>query len=203
MKSGFYKKMINKNSNYNKNVKRIKMIDEEGTLILTNETKITDDIIDKVKKIVIDKSLEKILFRNFFENDSKRLYDLINLEEVDFSNYTFNKIFIYYFSHCKKLKSIELPSTIKKLKWYCFENCEQLESVILHGVEKIYSWVFYGCISLKYLFISDSIKEIDETAFDGIPKEQEIKIICPDRFYDYFKKRFPNANINENEFVLK
>ena len=39
--------------------------------------------------------------------------------------------------------------------------------------------------------------------FYGISKEQEITIICPDQFYDYFKEKFPNANINENEFILK
>ena len=179
------------------------MIDNEGTLILTNETKITDDIIDKVKKIVIDKTLQGVLFRNIFENN-KRTYHLINLEEVDFSNYTFNTMYSYSFWYCKKIKSIELPSTIKILKKYCFENCEKLESVILHGVERIDCNVFYGCISLKYLFISDELKEIDENVFNDILKEQEIKIIFPDLFYDYFKKRFPNASINENnEYILK
>ena len=197
--------MINKISNYNMNVKRIKMtiVSKEGTLILTNKIKIKDDILHKVKKIVIDKSLEGIWFENIFENDSKSIKDLINLEEIDFSNYTFNTMYSYSFWYCKKIKSIELPSTIKILKKYCFENCEKLESVILHGVERIDCNVFYGCISLKYLFISDEIKEINKSAFNGISKEQEITIICPDQFYDYFKERFPNASINENEFVLK
>ena len=197
--------MINKISIYNKNVKRIKMscIDEEGTLILTNKTKITDDILDKIKKIVIDESLQGIVFNNIFENDSKNTYDLINLEEVDFCNYTFHKMYECSFFNCKKIKGIELPFTIKILDWGCFANCSLLESIILHGVKKINSCAFSGCISLKYLFISDEIKEIDETAFINIPKEQDIKIICPDGFYDYFKERFPNASINENEFVLK
>jgi hypothetical protein len=194
--------MINKISIYNKYVKRIKM-DEEGTLILTNETKITNDMLDKIKKIVIDKSLQGIVFSNIFENNNKWIKDLINLEEIDFSNYTFDKMINLSFENCKKIKSIELPSTIKILKWCCFGNCEKLESVILHGVEEIGIWVFNGCISLKYLFISDKIKQIDESAFERIPKEQEITIICPDRFYNYFKERFPNSNINENEFVLK
>ena len=179
------------------------MIDDEGILILTNETKITDDILHKVKKIVIDKSLQGILFRNIFENNSKDTRYLINLEEVDFNNYTFHQINSHTFKNCKKIKSIELPKTIKILNSSCFSYCEQLESVILHGVENIYSFAFGGCISLKYLFISDSIKEIDETAFEDIPKEQEITIICPDQFYDYLKERFPNASINGNEYVLK
>jgi hypothetical protein len=177
-------------------------IDEGGTLILTNKTKITNDILNKVKKIIIDESLEGILFTNIFENN-KSTDDLINLEEVDFSNYTFDIMYNNSFHNCKKLKSIELPSTIKKLYCCCFAYCEQLESVILHGVDEIDEYTFYRCFSLKYLFISDEIKQIDEDAFNGIPKEQEIKIICPDRFYDYFKERFPNASINENEFVLK
>jgi hypothetical protein len=178
-------------------------IDEKGTLILTSKTKIPDDMINKIKKIVIDKSLEGICFRNIFENDFKNTENLITLEEVDFSNYTFHIMYADSFANCKKLKSIELPSTIKILNSYCFAWCDQLESVILHGVEKIDFCSFRGCISLKYLFISNEIKGIRETAFNSIPKEQEITIICPDRFYNYFKERFPNASINENEYVLK
>ena len=178
-------------------------MDEEGTLLLTNETKISDDMLDKIKKIVIDKTLQGVWFRDIFENNFKRTSNLINLEEVDFTNYTFHKMIGYSFQNCKKLKSIELPETIKILNNCCFLYCKKLESVILHGVEKIDIFVFNGCISLKYLFISDEIKEIDEDAFNDFPKEQEITIICPDRFYNYFKERFPNAGINENEYVLK
>ena len=179
------------------------MIDEEGTLLLTNETKIPDNMLDKIKKIVIDKSLQGIWFRNIFENGSKNTSDLINLEEVDFTNYTFHKLYDYSFRDCKKLKSIELPENIKILDWYCFDCCEKLEFVILYGVERIKDFVFAGCISLKYLFISDVIKEIHKDAFIGIQKEQEITIICPDRFYDYFKEIFPNASINEKDYLLK
>ena len=178
-------------------------IDEEGILILTNKTKITDDILDKIKKIVIDESLQGIVFNNIFENDSKNTYDLINLEEVDFCNYTFDIMIDYSFRNCKKIKSIELPKTIKILNWFCFANCKKLESVILHGIEIIESFAFDRCISLKYLFISDAIKNIYGNAFEDISKEQEITIICPDRFYNYFKEIFPNSNINENEYVLK
>ena len=195
--------MINKISIYNKDIKRIKMIDEEGTIFLTNKTTITDDMIDKIKKIIVDSCRRGIAFRNIFENDSKKISDLINLEEIDFTNYTSDEIIDYSLCNCKKLKNIELPETIKILYLCCFKGCEQLETVILNGVEVINNYAFAGCISLKYLFISDAINKIDRTAFNLIPKEQEITIICPDRFYNYFKERFPNASINENDFVLK
>ena len=164
---------------------------------------------------MIDESLEGILFGNIFENDSiSTCCDLINLEEVDFSNYTFDKIFYFSFMNCKKIKSIELPETIKIIELYCFTNCEKLESVILHGVEEIKEWVFKECISLKYLFISNEIKKINEYAFNAISKEQKIIIICPDRFYNYFKERFgkdfeTNNSVEEgkeiaiNEFLHK
>ena len=48
----------------------------------------------------------------------------------------------------KKIKSIELPKTIKILYWECFLMCEQLESVILHGVERIGCNAFGECIYL-------------------------------------------------------
>ena len=155
-------------------------IDEEGKLILTNKTKIPDDILDKVKKIIIDESFDGIWYDNIFENNLRCTRDLINLEEVDFSNYTFNRMYNYSFWNCKKIKSIELPETIKILNFRCFSGCELLESVILHGVKTIYGGAFYECFSLEYLFISDEIKEINVNAFLGIPKEQEITIICPE-----------------------
>ena len=40
------------------------MIDKEGTLILTYETKIKNNILNKIKKIIIDKSLKGIWFNN-------------------------------------------------------------------------------------------------------------------------------------------
>ena len=160
-------------------------------------------MIDKIKKIVIDTSLQGIWFRNIFENNSKTTKDLINLEEVDFSNYTFDKMYEESFENCKKIKNIELPLTLEILDFSCFAGCEQLESVILNGVKIIDMFVFSKCISLKYLFISDAIKKIHELAFKDIPKEQEITIICPDRFYNFFKRIFPNASINEKDYVLK
>ena len=180
------------------------MIDDEGIIILTNTTKITDDMFEKIKKIIIHESLEGISCKKIFNFSFPILsIKLKNLEEVDFSNCTFDTIMCCIFVNCKKLKSIELPKTIKIFKSYCFAYCEQLESVILHGVEEIGYYAFKKCISLKYLFISDTIKEINENAFSDIPKEQEITIICPDRFYNYFKERFPNASINEKDYLLK
>ena len=98
------------------------MIDEEGTLLLTNETKIPDDMIDKIKKIVIDTSLQGIVFENIFEfeNTFKSTKYLINLEEVDFTNYTFHIMYCDSFMGCKKLKNIELPATIKQLYYSCY-----------------------------------------------------------------------------------
>ena len=70
-------------------------IDEEGILILKNETLISDDILDKIKKIVIDKSFQGIWLNNVFKNKKKITKNLINLVELDFSNSTLNKINCY------------------------------------------------------------------------------------------------------------
>ena len=69
------------------------MIDEEGTLILTNKTKIPDDIHDKIKKIVIDSSFKGIWTGNIFEN-----YYLFRISCFVLRIYLLSMFKLYYIS---------------------------------------------------------------------------------------------------------
>ena len=128
-----------------------------------------------------------------------------NLEEIDFSNTILKKINFRCFELCKSLKSIHLPSSIKYIEYYAFSNCHNLESVILDGVNKIYKYAFHYCHNLKEFFFYEDIRNLEENnIFNGISEKQKIKITCPDKYVDNFKKRFPESEINNNyEYVLK
>ena len=176
------------------------MIDENGTLNLTgikevNEHKYFNN--KELKKIIIGNTLEEIEEYSF--------YGCTNLEEIDFSNTTLKEINNTCFSCCKSLKSIHLPSSIKSISIYSFEKCYNLESVILDGVNDINRYVFENCNRLKEFVFYEDIENLEENnIFNKISAKQKIKITCPDKYVDYFKKRFPESEINnDNQYVLK
>ena len=68
------------------------------------------------------------------------------------------------FHCCGALKSIVIPSTVKKINAFC--GCGSLEEIILpEGLEKIGGLAFYVCKSLKTITIPASVKEIGVNAF--------------------------------------
>lgn len=68
---------------------------------------------------------------------------------------------------CHRLKTVNLPSTLKEIGPYAFENCPSLESITIpDGVVKIGSWAF-GNTRLTSVRLPDALKEIGEYAFNG------------------------------------
>lgn len=86
-----------------------------------------------------------------------------------------NEIGQYAFAACTNLKSIELPSTVDFDSWYryyIFENCKSLETVKFNvdenyqsKVEKIQSYMFNDCSSLKEIVLPASVKSIESNSF--------------------------------------
>ena len=175
------------------------MIDENGTLDLTGLKKINKNdysLNKKLKKLIIGNTLEKIGHSSF--------YQCTNLEEIDFSNTILKGIDYQCFYLCTSLKSINLPSSIKYIDTWSFGECHNLESVILEGVNKIDYHAFKHCNHLKEFVFYEDIQNLEENnIFNGISENQKIKITCPDKYVDYFKKLFPESEINYNSYVLK
>ena len=72
------------------------------------------------------------------------------------------------FSGCKSLKSVSLPSTIKRIERAAFEYCSALGSIdIPNGTEYIGGYAFYGCTSLTELHFPDSVTEIGTNAMQS------------------------------------
>ena len=176
------------------------MIDEKGTLDLTGIKEIngyTYSNKKKIKKLIIGNTLEKIKICSFF--------GCSNIEEIDFSNTILKEISDECFQLCTSLKSINLPSSIKSIGVWAFKNCTNLESVILDGVNKIMFGAFQNCYNLKEFVFYEDIENLEQNnIFYEISEKQQIKITCPNKYVDYFKKLFPESEINNDyEYVLK
>ena len=175
------------------------MIDENGTLDLTGIKEINGYNYrhnKKLKKLIIGNTL-KVIGCNSFELCT-------NLEEIDFSNTILKQINYCCFYYCISLNSIHLPSSIKSIRMWAFANCTNLESVILEGVNKIRYASFQYCYHLEEFIFYEDIEELKNNIFNGISEKKQIKITCPDKYFDYFKKQFPESEINnDNQYVLK
>ena len=170
------------------------MIDENGTLDLTGIKEINQNDYSnnkKLKKLIIGNTLEEMGEYSFCGCE--------NLEEIDFSNTILKEISKRCFQSCLSLKSINLPSSIKSIRDWAFPFCPNLESIILEDVNEIGFEAFSYCYHSKddvnlekiYIFLEKS-------------KNENIKITCPDKYVDYFKKRFPKSEINNDyQYVLK
>ncbi len=66
----------------------------------------------------------------------------------------------------KYLKTVHLPSTIKKIGSSAFNNCTGLEEINIPSACKVIeSKAFYNCVSLKEITIPKNIEKIGEGAF--------------------------------------
>ena len=72
------------------------------------------------------------------------------------------------FEGCTKLKTFELPETIKSLGAYAFKNCTNLETVILNDeIEIIEEGTFYGCSKLEYVNNCYNVTRVEDQAFEN------------------------------------
>lgn len=78
---------------------------------------------------------------------------MVNIGEVAFYN-------------CPNLTDVELPDTVKEIKYATFARCNALQSVKLGAnIQSINNYSFYGCTKLTGLDIPDSVKTIGDYAF--------------------------------------
>lgn len=93
--------------------------------------------------------------------------ECVNLEEAQLSdNITY--LAEETFSGCEKLKKVNLPNALEKIKSGAFKNCISLESIeIPDSVVKWESSVFSGCTSLKEFRFPNGLDRVPESVLYG------------------------------------
>ena len=74
------------------------------------------------------------------------------------------------FFQCGAMRSVSLPSTLRKMGISAFSGCESLtELVIPYGVTRLDEYVFTGCRALTSVTIPASVVQINRHAFGNCP----------------------------------
>lgn len=114
---------------------------------------------NNLKKINISENVKSIGDTTFQECEK--------LEKVVFlENSKLEEIGQDAFLFCEKLKTINIPNSVKEIRGGAFSNCTNLKEVMLPSdLEIISSATFANCISLKEIELPKNLKKIEDRAF--------------------------------------
>ena len=82
----------------------------------------------------------------------------------------------YAFSGCEKVKSVDIPGSIKTIGGCAFTGCGLTDLNIPNGVEKIKYWAFNSCKALTAAWIPNSVTSIGEKAFADCTELTSLRI---------------------------
>ena len=127
---------------------------------------------------IIVKSPHFIIEEDVLYNESKS--ELIAYRSIS-QNYVVNPkvstISNSAFMGCKCLKSIILPSKLKRIGRFAFNRCSSIEKITIpSSIDEIEDGVFHGCDRLYFVNLSMSIKSIGILAFSCCNQLQKIQI---------------------------
>lgn len=84
-----------------------------------------------------------------------------------------------YISYANYLKSVQLPSTLKRIGAWAFSGAYKLTSIVLpEGLEEIGSYAFSGCTGIESLDLPSMLRAIGDKAFENMGKLTTI--VLPD-----------------------
>lgn len=172
-----------------------------------------------LKKVHLGDSLKTI--------ESQSFLDCLNLEEIHFGK-EINSLGSYAFRNTN-LKEVYIPKNITKLDSGCFCYCMRLEKAQVDAdVNSLSGDLFYSCINLKELNISDNIKKLEyrclyNTGLEVLDLEniEEIRreaikscpnlkeVVIGDKIYEIALYNFENCNdltkikINSSDMVSR
>ena len=146
---------------------KIELTQEEKDLMIKNKQYIIDGDWDGFFKATSLDITPVYAFANVFQFCLECVPDLL---------YKITKIPDYAFFETK-IKSITIPSNIKKIGACAFYRCESLTSITIpDSVTKVEDWAFAYCESLTNITIPNSVTEIETYAFHNCNSLKHISI---------------------------
>lgn len=113
---------------------------------------------EKITKVIVP--------GNVVDINAEAFYGCKNLQEVEFTSVGTKKVGIAAFSGCEKLESINLPSSLEKIKECAFQECALLKEVDLPAsLGEIGYQAFKGCVSLTEIVVPAKVTLIDYNLF--------------------------------------
>ena len=152
----------------------------EGEIIETTLSQLTYILFTGTKTATLIKSADSIseliipstvLFEGYIYNvetiDKYAFKENDSITNVIISE-GIKKIGIGAFADCKKLKSVQIPSSIDTIESMAFVRCDELcEIIIPEGVKTIENCTFLYCKNLSRVDLPSTICSISEYAFEG------------------------------------
>ena len=171
------------------------------TLIIPDTvTKFGDDAFRGCKNLISVTMSDNVVYKSDVSNDGYRLFeDAINLESVRLSD-NIEVLPQYIFNGCTKLKTVNMPASLKTVSYYAFYDCSSLtgkltlpESVtaisdysfyntrfteveIPEAVTEIESGTFKKCTALTKVTFNEGLEYIWSYAFDGCTNLENVSL---------------------------
>ena len=81
------------------------------------------------------------------------------------------------FCNYRTLKSINIPSSVKELRWGCLKECRSLQEIsISPGVKIIEAMSFFQCLKLPSITLPDTVTKIGSEAFEDCISLQSVAL---------------------------
>lgn len=147
----------------------------------------------KHKKVIISKSVKRILSHAFCRCENLTSVDFRNVEEI--GPFAFgacvsltqvalgrkvSEISKGAFALCKSLASVHLKN-VEIIGQQAFAGCDSLTSVDLSNVKTIGEYAFECCINLKSVTLGKNVRTIEEGAFKLCPRQLVVNCATEDQ----------------------
>ena len=90
------------------------------------------------------------------------------------------------FINCTNLVRVDIPGSVKVIKYGAFYSCTGLTSIVIpEGVEEIHEFTFRECTALTDVSLPEILKSVSSDAFEDCPCEEAVMRECEARSIIY------------------
>ena len=115
----------------------------------------------KLESVVVGKRVPGLSYRMFAGCEA--------LTSVTLKEGLLDYVGEYCFNGCKRLTTLELPSTVRTVYPHAFMNCQSLRSVTLNsGLTEVGGYAFDDCAALHYVYFQGDMPTLGSSIFNGV-----------------------------------